>query len=206
MRHRPPHCTVDSQSRHIVAVLGERTVECEIPTIFGAVLSAEVRGDFIVVHTANGKASFCASSPLAGKMPWHAMLKAFRTLCLVDALEGRVELFITHYRYKSGGRSLLGAAGRIMVDGEPVSKGVGYPGPGEFSPKSLGDALARYLYLTPASALATNDPMLQALALLDRRLSDAEFRALELPVRPDSILGAFHRLRASIVSKAELES
>lgn len=204
VKHRPPHCTVDSQSRHIVAVLEGRTVQCEIPTIFGAVFSAEVRGDFIVAHTMNGKVSFYASSSLAGKMPWHAMLKAFRTLCLVEALADRVELFITHYRYKSGGRSRLGAAGRIMVDGQLVSKGVGYPGRGEFSPQTLGAALAEYLHLSPLSALSADEPMVQALALLDRRLSDAEFLALEPPVQPDSLSGAFYRLRASTVAAPEL--
>lgn len=56
MKRYPPYCDVDSQSGHILAVLEDRTVECEVPRIFGEVLFAEVRGDYIVAHTARGTA------------------------------------------------------------------------------------------------------------------------------------------------------
>jgi hypothetical protein len=198
MKRRPPYCEVNRETGHIAAVLQDRTVDCEVPSIFGEVLSAEVRGDFIVAHTARGKASFHASSKLVGKMPWHAMLKAFRHLCLMDMLAGRVGFYITHYPYKSGGRGRSGVAGRVVVDGEIVYKGIEDPGPDEFAPSALGFALAAYLNLTPISALASSDPIVRALALIDRRLGDAEFLALA-PVRGSEPLWlAFHRLRSSV--------
>jgi len=174
VRRHPPYCDVNSQAGQVVAVLQDRTVTCEVPKVFGEVLSAEVRDGFIVAQTTRGKASFHASTGLAGKMPWHAMLKAFQDLCLVDALAGRVGFHITHHRYKGGGNSRLGVAGRILIDGKVVCKGVADPGPGEFSPHALGFALATYLNHTPQSALLGDDSMVRALALLDRRLTDAE--------------------------------
>lgn len=192
-----PYCDVDPQNGRVLAVLEDRTVECEVPRVFGELLSAEVRGDYIVARTTRGKASFHATTKLAGKMPWHAMVKAFQSLCLLDSLVGRVDLHITYHRYKRGGKSRDGAAARVVLDGKIVYKGAGYPGPDDFEPRALGAALATYLNLTPQLALASDDPMVQALALLDRGLRDAEFLALDVGRHESPLWSAFHSLRRS---------
>lgn len=205
MKRYPPYCDIEPQTRRIIAILSQGTIECEVPLVFGDILSAEVRGDFIVAHTERGKASFHATTALAGKMPWHAMVKAYKSLCLLESLAGRVDLHITHHRYKSGALSRNGAAGRILIDGEIIYKGVAYPaGPDEFEPRALGAALATCLNLTPELAIASADPLVQALTLLDRRLDDADFLALELDaLRSENPLWcAFHRLRATPLTDA----
>lgn len=200
MRRRPPYCDVDEPARRITAVLRDRTVVCEVPSIFGRVLSAEVRDDYIVGRTERGKVAFHATSKLSGKMPWHFMLKAFRELCVVDALADRVQFHITHHRFKNYTMSSVGAAGRILIDRQVVLKGVAYPGPHEFSPRDLGAALATCLDLTPAAALASAAPLVRALALLDRRMSDTDFLALNVPAGAHPLYAAFHRLRLSAVA------
>jgi hypothetical protein len=197
---RPPHCEIEAGSRRVLAVLADRTVACEVPALFGEILSAEVRGDFIVVHAARGKASFHATSKLAGRMPWHALRKAYRELCLAGALVGRVDFHLTHHRYRSGGESSVGAAARILVDGRIVCRGLASPGPGEFSPRALGAALASYLDLAPSAALVSDDPLVQALALLDRRLGDDAILALEEPPAAHPLWRTFHRLRRSVAA------
>ena len=83
-------------------------------------------------------------------------------------------------------------------------KEIAYPGPDEFEPRALGAALATYLRQTPQLALASDDPIVRALALLDRRLSEAEFLSLDAPRHADPLWQAFHRLRASRLPGAAL--
>lgn len=62
---------------------------------------------------------------------------------------------------------------------------------------SLPRSAATYLNLTPISALESDEPMVRALAPLDRRLSDADLLALDEASQPDPLWRAFHRLRRS---------
>jgi len=201
MRRHPRRCDVDGETGRVVAELDRGAVECEVPSLFGKVISAEVRGAFIVAHTDRGKASFHATGELAGKMPWHAMVKALRELCLDDRVADRLELHITHHRFSSGARGRSGVAGRVLIDGEIVARGLEQPGPGEFAPRALGAALASYLHLTPALALVSDDALVQAFALLDRRLGDEEFSALAKPPPDAGLRYWFHRLRGSVATR-----
>ena len=89
-----------------------------------------------------------------------------------------------------------------MIDGEIVFKGIAYPGSDELEPRALGSALATYLNLTPQLALATADLIVQALALLDRRLGEAEFLSLDALRHTNPLWQAFHRLRATPLAGA----
>lgn len=113
-------------------------------------------------------------------MHWHSIRKAIRTHCLMPALRDRVDFHITHSRYSSGACSSMGAGGRVVVDGRKVLQCSADPSAGhDCRPAGLGSALAGYLYADPVVALASDNVMVAAMALLDRRLDDTLFRSIE---------------------------
>ncbi len=185
-------------------------LDMSVPELFGAIHAAERRGQYIVVTTANGRVSFHADTPrrvadagwrrahpLAGKIHWHSIRKALRDHCLLPELSSRVDFFFTHHAYASGARSSSGSAGRVVVDRRIVYRCAQEPTEGGIRPAELGAALAEYLYLAPASALASDTMLVASVALLDRRLSDACFDRVARARFEHQLWESFYDLRAS---------
>ncbi len=190
---------------------GESRLEMRVPTLLGAIHSAEQRGAFVVVTTDGGRVSFHADTPrrvsdltwrqrhpLAGKLHWHSIRKALRRHCLLPGLEGRVEFLITHSRFSSGARSSSGAGGAVRVDGQTVLQ----CSPDGLPAHELGAALAEYLYLQPEQALRSANVIVASLALLDRRLPAAALEERGRAAFAHPLWTACHDLRRGAVSDA----
>jgi hypothetical protein len=208
---RPTEIVIDHPARVVsLEVEGAGALELHVPALFGEILHAERRGAFVLVKTAGGRVSFHAGAPrrvadaawrlehpLAGKLHWHSLRKALKTHCLLPALADRVEFFITHHAFKTGGSSSSGGAGRITVDGAIVCRFAAEPPAGGFRPAELGGALATYLTLDVRDALASPSVLVASVALLDRRLTRERFGGVEEGRFEHPLWASFHALRAS---------
>jgi hypothetical protein len=201
-----PRTTIDHDAR-LVSVLYERAprLDMRVPTLFGEIYSAELRGGFVLVLTEGGRVSFHVEAgkhrnlgwkqrhSLAGKMHWHSIKNTFRQHCILPELRDRVAFHITHSRYSSGGRSSAGAGGSVRVDKQKVLQ----CSPTGCRAHELGAALAQYLYLQPEEALASDEVLVASLALLDRRLPEAAFLGTDRHRFEHPMWISFYDLRAS---------
>jgi hypothetical protein len=203
---------IDEEKRLVIVPLtSSEDLELRVPPLFGAIESAELRGAFVLVRTAGGHVSFHADNPshvnnavwreahpVRGKMHWHSMKKALRTHCLIPEFSRRVDLHITHYRFKSGGNSSRSSRGWITLDRETLYRCPSGVDDAHGKPYQLGAALAEYLFLAPETAVVSNNLVVASLALLDRRYPDVLFNEVPIDRFSDALWCAFHRLRSSL--------
>lgn len=201
---------IDADARTITVAGGEpREFSFAVPAVFGDLQSAERRGEFIVVFTDGGRVAYHADTPrrvsdqswqrehsLRGKIHWHSLRKALDTHCLRSDLRKRVAFHITHSRYPSGARSGAGGGGWVSVDGQKVLQCSDSP-KHDYTPAELGAALAEYLHLEPIAARDSDNMVIAALSLLDRRLSDEAFAACARDRFQHRLWASFHDLRSS---------
>ena len=62
-------------------------------------------------------------------------------------------------------------------------------------PKDFGDAMRAYLDMPVGEALESQDPLVRAFAIVDRRLGKRRLAKLELQESEHSLVKAFHKLR-----------
>ena len=147
---------IDEEKRLvIVSLTPSEDLELRVPPMFGAIKGAELRGAFVLVRTAGGRISFHTdpwhvndvgsheAHPVRGKMHWHSMKKALRTHCLIPEFSRRVDLHITHYRFKNGGSSSRSSKGWITLDQEILYRCSSDVDGAHGEPYELGAALAR---------------------------------------------------------------
>jgi hypothetical protein len=120
---------------------------------------------------------------------------------LLPEVADRVNFTVTHHRFKSGGHSSSGAAGEVTIDRHVVARFS--ESEHDLSSAHLGRGLGGYLLITPDEALRGTDIVAASVALLDRRLSDAEFSKVDVRQFDHPLWEAFYSLRGSIVSKTE---
>jgi hypothetical protein len=200
--------SIDHAGRVVSFALGtSETLDLRVPELLGAIQGAELRGDFVVVMTERGRISYHAETPrrvsnrewrrahpLAGRIHWHSIRKILRNHCLIIGLAGRVDFQITHFAFESGGRSDVGAAGRVTVDGRVVFQCSAEHG----LPWELGAALAEYLFVTPREAVDSDNALVASVALLDRRLSRSELARVDRRRFEHPLWAAFYDLRLEI--------
>lgn len=162
---------IDHKERIIFCQLNQSEICLEVPSLFGDILDAKLRKDFILVHTFEGRVSFHANGDLKGLLHWHCIRKNLKEKCLLNSLTKRVDFHITHYHWGKQAKSKIGASGRITLDKNIIINFSFNPNEAEFEPFDLGAALAQYLYLDPIKAIESKNIIISAFALLDKRLS-----------------------------------
>ncbi len=202
MKHREPQ--FDDETR--VVTWDEGSVCVRVPSLLGSIESATIRGDYVIVQTAEAKVSYYRAGSrhsgryrMAGTMPWQSIRKLVKDHCFIESLRKRVDFHITHYRYPSGCKGSSGVAGAILVDRRVVSKGAYQPGPNGFVPHELVAALADSLEVTPQEALRSDRVLARSLALISRRLSEDEFLSTDQSLCDHPVWHAFYALRMSLV-------
>jgi hypothetical protein len=129
-------------------------------------------------------------------MAW-SRLKAKIEDRFAPSLAKRVSVHLTSYR----GAVSEGGRGWLLVDQEEVPLASIQPygddrAPGQHDEWTLHDALAGYLDLALPGALASEEPVHRALALIDRRLGRRRFEGLHLGPDEPPVVVRMYRLRA----------
>lgn len=144
-----------------------------VPRVLGGIRRAERKGRYFVVDTDGGRVSYHIDDgrsfvgwwhnlPVRGRMHWQSMQKTLRRHCLLPALERRLQLSIADRRR---GHQSITVVGRITVDKRTV-----YITPTGQGALPLATAVGALLHRAPEDALASTDPIVASLALIDRRI------------------------------------
>ncbi|SRR6266567_4242924 len=104
-------------------------------------------------------------------------------------IDGKRVFDCKHYAYEWAS----GAAYNSGVQGDPVKsvlRDVGIHGP-----KDFGNAMRNYLGMSVDEALKSSDPLVQAFAIVDRRLGKRSLAKLDLSDCKHTLVNAFYELR-----------
>ncbi|EDM78196.1 hypothetical protein PPSIR1_00645 [Plesiocystis pacifica SIR-1] len=177
---KPVPLDIDLEARTIELPQILRPFTIRVPPCFGELDRVELRGDFLVVFGAGGKASYHLGEPgdpkarlRAGYMAWKSLRKAVFEHAVDPRWRRRVDVVVTYYRNGKGNCD-AGAHGQVFVDKAIVCQG-------REVARDLGRALEALLHLRPAERLAAEDePLIRAFALLAPAgsLDDADVDAL----------------------------
>jgi hypothetical protein len=129
-------------------------------------------------------------------MAW-SRLKAKIEERFAPNLTQRVSIHLTSYRgaVSEGGRGWL-QVGQEEIPLASIQPCCAERVPGRHDEWSLHDALAAYLNLALADALASEEPIHRALALIDRRLGRRRFEDLRLVPNEHPLVQRLYQLRA----------
>lgn len=158
-------------------------------------------------------------------MQWSKLRSAIRSLVCPE-LGRRIDFHVTSYRHShdeaekawitiDGNRVLTAswyqhqwhrwprdAKGRIRWDAD-FPPAVDYEPDEIHLPQDVGDALRCYLDLPIHEALKSNDPVIRALSLVDRRVGKRTLLEMQITDRDHSLVRAFYQLRLSAMQSSK---
>ncbi|MEM9159283.1 MAG: hypothetical protein AAGB46_09560, partial [Verrucomicrobiota bacterium] len=106
----------------------------------------------------------------------------------------------------SGAKGFSGPNAKITVDREVIFNCSVLGGSEVLHPKDIGSALAEFMFLEPHEAIDSDNVIIASTALLDRRISDRQFQAIDRKKFDHAVWNSFLNLRQSLIDSEQSSS
>ena len=170
------------------------------------------------------EANIAAMNVVKRGMPWSKLRSTVRAF-ICPQLRDRIDVHVTSYRHSHDeaekvwitvdGNRIVTASwyqhqwhgwprdhkGRLIWEGDNLSKHVGKDQDEVHLPQTLGSALRTYIDLPISAALKSPNPFIKAFSLVDRRVGKRTFESIVITENEYSVVKVFYLLRLSTMKR-----